>query len=185
MDGYTEELAKAVALLREARLDATHGLPEELFWMISSLSPIVNVDLLVVNDAGQLLLAWRDDVFHPKCWHIPGGCIRFGETMLQSVHKTAIREIGCDVVAEREPIAVRDAIRPPVDNWDYPNERRHFVSLLFKCRLIDGTEIQNTSRREGDIGYLKWFDCLPERFVDLHHIYDDVLKPWISNTRNI
>ena len=38
MDGYTEELAKAVALLREARLDATHGLPEELFWMISSLT---------------------------------------------------------------------------------------------------------------------------------------------------
>ena len=40
-----EELRHAVELLRDAELDAKNGLTEELFWMISALVPIPNVDL--------------------------------------------------------------------------------------------------------------------------------------------
>ena len=178
MEGYNEELAKAVKLLREARLDASKGLPEELFWLVSSLTPIVNVDLLVVNDAGQLLLARRNDAFHPECWHIPGGCVRFGESLMDRVHLTAHRELGCDVIAESNPISIRDAIRGPIQNWDYPNERRHFVSILYKCYLPKGTIIRNDNRTEADAGYLKWFDVLPEDLVEIQHIYDDILEKW-------
>lgn len=170
--------AEAVELLRNARMDAAKGLPEELFWLVSSLTPIVNVDLLIVNDTGQILLARRNDEFHPNCWHIPGGCIRFGETMLHRVHETAMKELGCDVIAEESPIAVRDAIRPPILSRDYPNERRHFVSILYKCRLPKGASIQNGRRTETDAGFLKWFDTLPKDLVEIQHIYDDVLAPW-------
>lgn len=176
MEGYTQELAKAVELLREARLDATGGLPKELFWLTSSLTPITNVDLLIANEKGQILLARRDDAFHPKCWHIPGGCIRFGETMLERVHKTAMEELGSDVAVENEPMAIRDAIRQPIIERAYPNERRHFISILFRCTLLG--DIQNNELTENDAGYLKWFTKLPEDLVPIQHIYDDVLRQW-------
>ena len=176
MEGYTEELAKVVNLLREARLDASNGLPRQLFWLVSSLVPIPNVDLLITNEKGQLLLARREDEFHPRCWHIPGGCMRFGETMLERVHKTAVAELGCDVQVEREPIAVRDAIRPPIIEREYPNERRHCISILFKCHLSE--EIDNGNLTEKDNGFLKWFDRLPSDLVPIQHIYDDVLESW-------
>ena len=45
----------------EAAIDnAETGLPDEVFSFVSSLTPMVNVDLLVVRD-GKVLLAWRDD----------------------------------------------------------------------------------------------------------------------------
>ena len=61
-------------------LDGIHpeqGLGEELFLTVSSLVPIVNVDLLVYNDKGQFLLTKRDDPYCGRGWHVPGGCIRF------------------------------------------------------------------------------------------------------------
>ena len=52
----SKELEDAVELLRNAELDARNGMTEELFWMISALVPIPNVDLLVTNEKGQLRL---------------------------------------------------------------------------------------------------------------------------------
>ena len=71
-----KELEDAVELLRNAELDARNGMTEELFWMISALVPIPNVDLLIMNEKGQLLLSRRNDDFFEKSWHIPGGCLR-------------------------------------------------------------------------------------------------------------
>ena len=62
----SKELEDAVELLRNAELDARNGMTEELFWMISALVPIPNVDLLVTNEKGQLLLSRRNDDFFEK-----------------------------------------------------------------------------------------------------------------------
>lgn len=185
MSELNKEQKEAVELLRKARLDVAKGLPEELFWLVSSWTPIVNVDLLIVNNSGQILLARRNDDFHPDCWHIPGGCIRFGETMLHRVHETAQKELGCDVIVRESPIAVRDAIRPPILNREYPDERRHFVSILYECRLPEGEVILNRNLTEEDPGYLKWFDRLPKGFVEIQHIYDDILTPWNKKEEEI
>ena len=76
------------------------GLPQEVFLEVSSIIPIPNVDLLLLNDEGKILLSWRDDIYYGKGWHLPGGCIRFKETMLDRVHKTALAELGCDVLVD-------------------------------------------------------------------------------------
>ena len=179
---YDPELTKAIETLRAAQLDPSNGLSHELFWLISSLVPIVNVDLLIVNDNGQLLLTWRDDEFYRRCWHIPGGCIRFGETMIQRAHETAKMELGIDVIIDEQPLAIRDAINPPFHDRRYPNERRHNVSILYKCYVPKDFDINNRAMKENDPGYQKWFDRLPEDFVSIQHIYDDILKPWICNS---
>lgn len=181
MQVYNPQIAEAIKTLREAQLDASAGLPQELFWLVSSLIPVVNVDLLIVNKFKQVLLTWRDDEFYNQCWHIPGGCVRFGETMIQTVHKTAREELGVDVHVNEIPLTVRDAINPPFNNRQYVNERRHNVSVLFCCHLPDGFEIHNETMKENTPGYKKWFDQIPENFVAIQHIYDDILKPWIKD----
>lgn len=57
------------------------GLPQEAFYFVSQLTPMINVDLLVKNKLGQTLLTWRDDKFYGPAWHIPGGIIRFKEKL--------------------------------------------------------------------------------------------------------
>ena len=71
--------------LQQHYIDPKSGLGDELFLFVSSLTTIVNVDLLVYNKQGQFLLTRRND---PHCgvgWHVPGGCVRFKETFEERI----------------------------------------------------------------------------------------------------
>ena len=92
------------------KIDGREGLEEEIFIAVSTIIPIVNVDLLILDSQNHILLSWRDDVYFGKGWHLPGGCIRYKETMAQRIQKTAMNEIGTRVIAASEPIAVKDVI---------------------------------------------------------------------------
>lgn len=84
------------------------GLGDDLFLFASTLMPVVNVDLLVTNRHGQILLTWRDDGHCGTGWHIPGGCIRFRESLMERAQKTARRELGHEVVLDQ---GVRHVLR--------------------------------------------------------------------------
>ena len=57
------------------------------FFLVSSFVPIVNIDLFVTNNNREVLFSWRSDLHHGKGWHIPGGCVRLKETLLDRVEK--------------------------------------------------------------------------------------------------
>src|SRR5258708_14553334 len=90
----------ALALLNSWAADPRAGLPYELFLFISRLVPMVNVDLLISDDQGRILLTWRDDEIHGVGWHVPGGMIRYKETAAERGHSTALAELGAEVVIE-------------------------------------------------------------------------------------
>lgn len=178
MMDMTNEQQRAVELLRNAEIDTDQGMPEELFLLISGLVPLANVDLLVVNQKNQVLLARRHDSFYGDSWHIPGGCMRFHESFAHRIQETAKAELGCEVMFEETPVAVRNVIRGPNSRLLHPRERGHNVAMLFRCALPEDFQIENGSRTERDNGYLKWFDTLPEDFLSIQHVFDDVLEPW-------
>jgi ADP-ribose pyrophosphatase YjhB (NUDIX family) len=96
---------------------------------ISRLVPMVNVDLLIYDDEGRIMLTWRDEEIHGAGWYVPGGMIRYKETAEERVRATALEELGAEVEFEEAPIF--EQITEP--------ERRvrgHQVSLLYKCRLV-------------------------------------------------
>lgn len=156
------------------KMNPNEGLPFELFEWISSMVPIPNVDLLVINDKNEILLSWRDDEYYGQGWHLPGGCIRFKETAEERVQKTAKSELGTEVIFEENPIAVRNMIMGKGSKE--PFKRAHHVALLYKCRLIDGFVIDNGSKKENEAGYLKWFDKIPDDILKVHDIYFGVFK---------
>src|SRR2546425_13357634 len=101
----------ALAILNSWAADPRTGLPYELFLFVSRLVPMVNVDLLISDDQGRILLTWRDDEIHGAGWHVPGGMIRFKETAEERIRTTALDELGAEVTFDRTPI-VEQMIEP-------------------------------------------------------------------------
>lgn len=57
--------------IKKGNIDPAEGLGDELFLVVASLTPIVNVDILIVKE-GNILLSWRDDEQCGAGWHLPG-----------------------------------------------------------------------------------------------------------------
>lgn len=174
------EIKNAITLLRQAQINTDQGMPKELFLLISGLIPLPNVDLLIVNEKKQILLAWRQDEFFENSWHIPGGCMRYGENFETCLQNTAKRELGTNVLYDKEPLAVRNVIRGINTQQCYPRERGHNVAILFRCYLSNTNDIpRQPINKILQNGSLKWFNKLPANFMRIQHVYDDILQPWI------
>ncbi len=158
-------LADAIAVLDRHVADPAQGLPEEVFYYISRTTPLVNVDLLIKDEAGRTLLAWRNDQYAGQGWHIPGGVVRFKETFETRVQKVAEREIGRKIDFDPVPLALNQLIHPD------RNTRGHFISILYKCFLSGAFVPENEGLTTADAGYLKWHECCPDNLIVYHEIY--------------
>lgn len=161
--------------LEQLGIDPTKGIPEDLFLKISSLTPIPNVDLFILNEHRQLLLSWRDDPYFGRGWHLPGGCIRFKEKMIDRVHETAKKELGFDVEVDEVPIAVRDVIIDYVrEGLENPNTRAHHIAVLYRCRINQNVE----SVHDGTTDVYQWFSKIPDDILQVHDVYRDIFKEY-------
>lgn len=140
------------------------GLPQELFFFISRMTPMVNVDLLIKDGNGRTLLSWRNDQFAGTGWHLPGGIVRFKEKLEERLQKVAEKEIGEMVKFDPVPIALNQII------CDH-DTRGHFVSILYKCFLSSEFIPKNVGLTNTDKGYLMWHGSCPENIVKVHEMY--------------
>ncbi len=157
--------------LESAIDDPSKGLPEDIFLFISRVTPLVNVDLLIKNEQKQTLLTWRDDGYYPASWHVPGGIIRYMETMAERIRAVAATELGATVDCNHNPLAMNEVLQP-----NYKN-RGHFISFLFQCRLTSPLE-ESTRYSKGVplAGEWAWHDTCPDNLIPVHEMY----RPYIS-----
>lgn len=159
---YMEVLMK---MKKEDVQAASEGLSEDIFLRVTELTPMVNVDLLIRDEKNRVLLAWRDDRFAGKGWHIPGGIVRHKETFTQRLRKMSFQEIGTEVEYNPEFIHVEEIILP------FRSQRSHFISFLFEGKLSSTYRLPNGSKTPEDAGYLKWHDHCPEDFLRVQDFY--------------
>lgn len=156
---------EALGLLDSWARNPKAGLPYELFLFVSRLVPMVNVDLLIADGQGGILLTWRDDEIHGSGWHVPGGMIRYKETAEERIRATALDELGAEVTLDG----------PPIVEQFIESERRvrgHFVSLLYKCRIL--TPLNEAIRFTGGDplrGQWAWHKRCPEKLLVAHKPY--------------
>jgi len=158
----------AIAVLDNAVLDPTQGLPTEVFQFISRLTPLVNVDLLIKDQQNRTLLSWRDDEYAGKGWHIPGGIVRYKESFTDRINKTAEEEIGSPIKFNPTPIAFNE-----IESKN--TTRGHFISFLFNCYLEANSTPLNPSLSSSDPGYLAWHTTCPPNLIKSHMIYTNYL----------
>lgn len=157
-------IKNAIEVLEKQIENPLIGLPDEVFFFISKLTPLVNVDLLIKDENGRTLLSWRDDQYAGKGWHLPGGIIRYKESFETRVKKVAEAEIGVNVSFDPVPIALNQIICKS-------DVRGHFISLLYKCFLSRMFVPQNKGLSKEDRGYLMWHHFCPDNLLKVHEIY--------------
>ncbi|MBN1545861.1 MAG: NUDIX domain-containing protein [Syntrophaceae bacterium] len=157
---------KAIATIDEVVDSPTEGLPEEVFLLVSRISPLINVDLLIRNKSKQTLLTWREDGYHSAGWHIPGGIIRYKETIADRIRAVAKTELGADVESDYVLEALTEYIHPTRRN------RGHGISLLYECKLTSplDREMEYRGVRPKN-GEWAWHDGCPDDILSVHEIY--------------
>ena len=156
---------------------AQDGLPSHLFEYVSSITPIINVDLLVHNPSKGIILSWRSDKFYGPGWHVPGGIIRFKENFLDRLRYVARNEINSSEDLKFNFISINQIMNPDRDI------RGHFISLLFSAETYQSS-IENKLAKEGDNGFLKWHKYSPKNLIKQHKRYESHMKQIFSNTCN-
>ncbi len=160
------KLQPAIDSISSSIHDARRGLPEEVFLLISRLTPMCNVDLLIQHPQKGTLLTWREDEYFGPGWHVPGGIIRYKEAMAARVHAVAEIELGAKVSFDPLPIAVNEMIMPE------QRQRAHFVALLFRCSLQSAPDERlcfkaGRPRR----GEWAWHEHCPTDLIAMHRCY--------------
>lgn len=162
------KLSDAIRYIEQCVPSPDKGLPEEAFLFVSRLTPLVNVDILIRNETGHVLLTWRDDKMFGSGWHVPGGCVRVGERLEDRVMAVAAGELGVSVSFEPTPLGLFESI-------DHARgDRKHHISILFNCALtsqLDSGQMCNTDPPR--IGSWAWHSQCPKKMIQ--YAYEDLL----------
>jgi colanic acid biosynthesis protein WcaH len=160
----TESLSTLISKIKDHAPNPTVGLPQELFYYVSETTPLINVDLLIKDAQGRTLLTWREDQFYGPAWHIPGGIIRFKESMEARIHLVAQKELKAQVRFHATPICVTELMNAERD------VRGHFISLLFACELISMPDPAKTYLGQGVpiSEQWAWHAGAPENLLSVH-----------------
>lgn len=135
----------------------------------------VGVGAIIRDDGGRLFLAQRG----PKAqnerglWEFPGGAVEFGETLRDALAREIYEEYGI-VIRVEDLLTVTDHI--------LPDERQHWVSPSFICRILEGTP---TIREPEKCSAIGWFapDEMPDGLtlvtrhdLELYRAYARVIR---------
>ena len=152
--------------------DPNKGLPEEVFLFASRITPMVNVDLLIRNENNETLLTWRGGRYYSPGWHVPGGIVRYKESIYERIQKMALLELGTEVIYEKAPILINEVIRSPERK-----NRGHFISFLFMCQLsTQADERLRYSKGEPQNQEWMWHKKCPADIIPVHLMYKEVLN---------
>jgi ADP-ribose pyrophosphatase YjhB (NUDIX family) len=153
-----------------SNIDATKGIGEDLFLSISQLTPIINVDLFVKNKHNEILLTWRSDEYYGPGWHVPGGVLRYKETLMERAKKVAINELGLDLCKIYGPKAHHEAF-----NFTR-NIRGHFISFIFMVSIDNNPPKKKQAGKSPNQGEWKWFKKCPDNFINNQNFLKSYFK---------
>ena len=152
------DLQSAINTLRNIR--ASEGLGKELYEAVSRLTPSVSVELIIkCPNENRTLLVWRDDGLYGPGWHIPGGVVRFKETMEARALLTLKNELGLANTKIPEPIGLHEIFNAQRD------VRGHFLSIVFKIILDEPLNAKLESGPNPVEGHWKWFRNCPPNLI--------------------
>lgn len=158
----------------------TSGLPHHLFEYVSSIVPIVNVDLIAHRPERGIIMSWRDDGYYGPGWHLPGGCLRYKESLISRLHKVAESEIAVkSVLTDVTWIGAYQCMHATRDI------RGHFITFVYSA-VLENEDIPVYSQshlnglRHGDVYFhLRW----PDNVISQHERYSRVFNNILNAQR--
>ena len=141
-------------------------LPLQQFLEVVERTPLVSIDLIVLDPAGRVLLGWRRNAPARDCWFVPGGCIRKTETLDAAFTRIARDELGL-AARRREArfVGVYEHIYP--DNTaGQPGFGTHYVVLGHELRTSAGINPPPEQHSR-----YRWFE--PAELLSAHDVHEN------------
>jgi colanic acid biosynthesis protein WcaH len=158
------DVRASISALESAIGDPHDGLPPDVFLFVSRIAPLINVDLLIQDPDGRTLLTWRDDQFYGPGWHVPGGIIRYRESTVERIRACAREELDAGVSSDPAPLLVSETFRRE-------RTRGHFISLLYRCRLLSAPDAARHATSEPRSGQWRWHARRPPNLLEEQRSY--------------
>ena len=141
-------------------INAQEGLGTGLYEAVSRLTPSISVEAVVKNsDASKTLLIWRNDELYGPGWHLPGGVLRFKETLKDRLLKTLKRKLGIDKADITGPLGFHEIFNEKRD------VRGHFISFVFEVIPHDPPSEKKQSGVNPSHGCWRWFETCPPNLI--------------------
>ena len=106
----------------------------------------VGVGAIIINKEGKIVLLLRGKQAEKESgkWEIPGGAVEFGETLSQALKREIYEEINVEIEVV-ELLEVSDHI--------FVDEKQHWVSLTYLCRITSGKPIIAEAEKSEALGW--------------------------------
>lgn len=147
---------------------AHEGLPEHLFAYLSSITPLINIDILLVDARNRVLLTWRDDGTYGPGWHVPGGIVRFKENLISRVAAVCKSELSVHSISHLRLLVINQIMNP---SRDY---RGHFLSFLFMASPEPA--LPASIPRYINNQKAEWFSTVPDPLIKQHRRYLSIIR---------
>ena len=149
-------------------------LPQHLFNYVSSITPLVSVELIITCPSNLVLLSWRDDDLYGPGWHLPGGIVRHKESLINRIRLVASKECSIENFESCTFLQVNQVMNT---NRDL---RGHFIALVFGLTLDYIPTLQKVDRQNGSLGL---FSSAPLDLIDQHRQFVELINSRISGSR--
>jgi colanic acid biosynthesis protein WcaH len=139
--------------------------------------PLVSVDWVLLNPAGQILLGCRRNAPARHWWFTPGGRVRKNEPLGSCLHRVAVSELGLQAsdVQGARLMGVWDHFYE--DSAFNPNVSTHYVNLPHVLRLPHALDINALPSDQHSTW--RWQDVHATAVADDVHPYVRVYAQWV------
>lgn len=129
-------------------------LTPEVFLGVVQLTPLVSVDLVVRNRAGQVLVGLRANRPAQNCWFVPGGRVCKDERIAEAIERVSESELGIRVGLEQARfLGVYEHLYE--DNFaGQPGFGTHYIVLAHEI-VLDGPLPESTDNQHAAF---RWMD---------------------------
>ena len=137
---------------------------DELFLKIIDATPLISIDLIILNSNDEILLGKRNNRPAKGYWFVPGGRIRKNETLKQALSRIAKTELGLDLnIEDAKLLGAYDHIYD--DNYHgVEGINTHYVALGHQFKLNDTAQIKHDDQH-GEICWMKLDELLKRNDV--------------------
>lgn len=159
------------------QMNSSGWLPDKEFAKAVNALPLVSVDLVLVNTAGQMLLGLRRNAPARHCWFTPGGRVRKNEPYEACLLRVAMAELGL------QELDVQGAQLMGV--WDHfyedsaysPEVSTHYVNLPHVLQLKQPLGMEALPNDQHSCW--RWQDIKDTAIAEDVHPYVRVYAQWL------
>ncbi len=113
-------------------------LPKDEFISLIKNGPLVSIDLIIKNSAGEILLGYRNNFPAKNTWFVPGGRIYKNRRLDEEFLRISQTELGISIPRSSARFyTVTEHLYPGENTFDIPGIDTHYIVLAYVIDIFE------------------------------------------------